>query len=237
MSPYTVLGIEQGAAPDEVKKAYRRLVKEYHPDRNPGDDTAASRFREVQEAYEQINNPQQQAHTPHFRFTTIMDAMLEVSIETAFHGGKAPMTLHSPFGDMINLEVDVPPMTIHGTRLRVNGLPEQLQSIDLYIVVLISDRGRFKAMGSKIVTHVDVDFVTAILGGEIQCETMDGPRYFNVPAGTQHGHIVKFAELGFLVRSPGGAFRDEFVVVLQVTLPATISEDKRKLLEQYRSIA
>ena len=44
---YSLLGIKRGATPDEIKRAYRKAVFRYHPDRNPGDDEAAAKFKEV----------------------------------------------------------------------------------------------------------------------------------------------------------------------------------------------
>lgn len=55
--PYKVLGLNPGASDEEVKKAYRRLAKKYHPDRNPGDPVAAKKMQEINAAYEQIKNP------------------------------------------------------------------------------------------------------------------------------------------------------------------------------------
>lgn len=48
---YSLLGIKRAASPEEVKRAYRRLVFRYHPDRNPGDDDAAGKFKQVLDAY------------------------------------------------------------------------------------------------------------------------------------------------------------------------------------------
>ena len=55
--PYKVLGVSPDATDDEIKQAYRRLAKKYHPDRNPGDTEAAKKMQEVNAAYEQIKNP------------------------------------------------------------------------------------------------------------------------------------------------------------------------------------
>lgn len=56
--PYKVLGVGHDASDEEIKQAYRRLAKKYHPDLNPGDQEAARRMQEVNAAYEQIKNPE-----------------------------------------------------------------------------------------------------------------------------------------------------------------------------------
>ena len=55
--PYRVLGVSPGASDTEIKAAYRRLAKKYHPDLNPGDPAAARKMNEINAAYEQIKNP------------------------------------------------------------------------------------------------------------------------------------------------------------------------------------
>ena len=56
--PYKILGVSPTASDDEIKQAYRRLAKQYHPDRNPGDATAAQKMQQINAAYEQIKNPE-----------------------------------------------------------------------------------------------------------------------------------------------------------------------------------
>ena len=56
--PYQVLGVPHDATDEEIKKAYRRLAKKYHPDLNPGDEEAARQMQRVNAAYEQITNPE-----------------------------------------------------------------------------------------------------------------------------------------------------------------------------------
>ncbi len=55
---YQVLGVGRGASAEEIKKAYRKLAREYHPDRNPDDPKAEERFKEVQGAYDVLSDPQ-----------------------------------------------------------------------------------------------------------------------------------------------------------------------------------
>lgn len=61
--PYKVLGVSRDASDDEIKRAYRRLAKQYHPDLNPGDPVAARKMQEINAAYEQIKNPEKAAHS------------------------------------------------------------------------------------------------------------------------------------------------------------------------------
>lgn len=59
--PYKVLGLSPGASQDEIKKAYRKKTKEYHPDIHPNDPTAAAKMAEVNEAYDMLMNPEKYA--------------------------------------------------------------------------------------------------------------------------------------------------------------------------------
>ncbi len=57
MDLYIVLGVQRGASPGDIKRAYRRLARRYHPDINPGDREAATRFRQILDAYETLMDP------------------------------------------------------------------------------------------------------------------------------------------------------------------------------------
>jgi DnaJ-class molecular chaperone len=64
--PYDILGVSRSANQDEIKRAYRRLAKQHHPDRNPGNPKAADQFKEVQAAYEVLGDPQRRQEYDQF---------------------------------------------------------------------------------------------------------------------------------------------------------------------------
>ncbi|MFN3228931.1 MAG: DnaJ domain-containing protein, partial [Asticcacaulis sp.] len=56
--PYQELGVARGASADDIQKAFRKLAKQYHPDRNPGDAAAEERFKRVSGAFELLRDPE-----------------------------------------------------------------------------------------------------------------------------------------------------------------------------------
>jgi molecular chaperone DnaJ len=63
---YDSLGVAKTASPDEIKKAYRKLVRQYHPDKNPGDASAEEKFKEVQGAYDVLSDPEKRKQYDRF---------------------------------------------------------------------------------------------------------------------------------------------------------------------------
>ncbi len=63
---YEILGVAKGSSPDEIKKAYRKVAMQFHPDRNPGDKSAEEKFKEAAEAYEVLSDADKRAQYDRF---------------------------------------------------------------------------------------------------------------------------------------------------------------------------
>ena len=91
---YEVLGLKKGASEEEIKKAYKKLARKYHPDMNPGDKTAEEKFKEINEANEVLSDPQKKARYDQFGFAGV-DPSYGAGAGGAYGGG-----MDFDFGDL-----------------------------------------------------------------------------------------------------------------------------------------
>jgi len=91
---YEVLGVNRGADPEEIKKAYRKLALQFHPDRNPGDQEAEERFKEAAEAYEVLRDPEKRRIYDQFGHEGLAG--------TGFSGFGGFEDIFSAFGDLFD---------------------------------------------------------------------------------------------------------------------------------------
>ncbi len=100
---YEVLGVQKGASDDEIKKAYRKMAKQYHPDLNPDDKTAEAKFKEVGEAYEILSDKQKRARYDQFG---------HAGVDPSYGGGQGGYQRyqqydHGDFGDFGDIFGDI----------------------------------------------------------------------------------------------------------------------------------
>jgi len=89
---YEILGLSKSAGPEEIKKSYRKLAMQFHPDRNPGNTEAEEKFKEASEAYEVLSDQNKRARYDRFGHQGLRD--------TGFHGFDNVNDIFSAFGDI-----------------------------------------------------------------------------------------------------------------------------------------
>jgi molecular chaperone DnaJ len=97
---YEVLGVSKGASQDEIKKAYRKIALQYHPDRNPGDKDAEEKFKEAAEAYDVLSNADKRAQYDRFGHAGMGGAA-----SGGFGGGMRMEDIFQNFGDIFGDDV------------------------------------------------------------------------------------------------------------------------------------
>ena len=123
---YEVLGLQKGATADEIKKAYRKLAKENHPDLHPGDKACEERFKEINEAYEVLSDDDKRA-----KYDQYGHAAFDPSAGFGGGAGFGGFGGFSDFGDLgdifgdmqfAGLEIRFPPTHVGGVQHEHQGL-------------------------------------------------------------------------------------------------------------------
>lgn len=127
------------------------------------------------------------------------------------------------------IAVRIPPGVRDGTRLRLRG---QGGRGDLFIVVRVREEDGFlRRVGDDVYCEIDISFVDAALGGEVEVRTIDGRAKLKIPPGTQSGTILRMRGKGF---PRGDGTRGDQLVKVNVVIPKNLTPEQRKLLEQLR---
>lgn len=342
---YELLGVNKEATEADVKKAYRRLARKYHPDVNKEDPDAEQKFKEISEAYHVLSDAERKAQYDQFGhaafengrgfgqdfsggfagFEDIFDMMfggfgsrqarrgprkgadlrydMTISFEDAVFGlekdiiiprtencdmcdgsGAKPGTnkrtcdqcggsgeirnmQRTAFGQFVNvvpcvkcqgtgsiieehcpqcqgqgtvrrqrkINVKIPPGVDSGSRLRVaregeagdQGGPPG----DLYIFINVRSHPRFQRNGYDLLLNQDISFAQAVLGAQLEIESLDGKVKLRLPAGTQTG--TRFRIEGKGVPRMRSGRRGDLLVRVNVAVPRKVSDRQIQALIEF----
>lgn len=134
-----------------------------------------------------------------------------------------------------NIRITIPAGVENGQKIKIkgfggpgiNGGPNG----DLFITFHISNNTKFRRNGNDLHINVDLDLYTAVLGGELIIETLDGKVKLNVKPETQNGSKIKLKGKGFPVYKKQGEFGD-LIITFQIKIPTNLTENQKKLFEQ-----
>ncbi len=194
---YQILGVSDSASQEAIKKAYRRLAKQYHPDANPNNPQAAERFKEVSEAHSILADPEKRKHYDQMRKLGAFDGFARRPAGAGAGAGGAGRG----FGGGFSTE-DVDLGDFSGF-----GLGDIFSSI--------FGRGRREERGESLEALVDVPFRVATLGGRVSvnlpvteaCPTCHGSggapgATFSTCPECQGRGTISFGQGGFAVTRP-----------------------------------
>ena len=142
------------------------------------------------------------------------------------------------------IHVSTPPGVENGVHLKVQGaghIPSN-RAIpgDLYLGIRVEDHEQFIRRGNDLFTQINIDIVTAILGGELKVPTLDyknekiTEKELKIPPGTQHGTEFRIKNRG--ASYLGGKGKGDQYIVVTVEIPKKVTEEQRKLLEKFKDI-
>ena len=191
--PYEVLGVSKSATADEIQKAYRKLSKKYHPDRNPGDKQADANYKEVQEAYEILGDEKRKANYDQFGFAGAHQGGFPGAggFSGGFPGGGFPGGFPGA-GESATID---PEMAEELFR-RFTGGGAGGAGFDLGDLFGAGRRGRGRSRSRRPVaepveSEVTVPFEVAVSGGSVPLLVNDERIDVKIPAGIEEGKKLR----------------------------------------------
>jgi len=286
---YKTLGIDKAATPKDVKNAYRKLARKYHPDLNQTDANAKANFQKINEANEVLSDPekrkkydqygkdwqradefekakqqQQSANSRGSRFSGAQQGGdFSDFFESMFGGATGGRGRQAKYrGEDFNAELHLDllaaskthkqTLTVNGKAIRITipaGI-ENGQTIkitghggvgsnggpngDLYITFSVANHPTFKRSENNLYATVEIDLYTAVLGGEITVDTLNGKVKLNVKPETQTGSKIKLTGKGFPVYKNEGKFGD-LVITFSVKIPTNLTDKQKELFAEMRT--
>ena len=181
---YEALGLSRGASLDEIKKAYRKLARKYHPDMNPGDPSAEDKFKGISEAYEVLTDPEKKK---------MYDQFGDAAFSPGGGGGPGARTWTWRSGDG----------SFEGFDFSGGGATDQYGSFsDIFSELFGAHRTttRRPRAGEDLSYTMEIDFIEAVQGvtKTIALRTETGTEHLTVtiPAGVNDGSRVRLKAKG-----------------------------------------
>ncbi len=276
---YKILGVEKGASQDDIKKAFRKLAHEFHPDKTKGNEEASKKFKEASEAYSVLGDEQKRKQYDTFgsagpnmgggaggfngfngfdfsQFTGANGQGFEFDLGDIFNeffgGQRRPRRgmnitydAQISFKDSIfgiekeitinkeKLSIKIPPGIESGQGLRVQGKGEDGPGGrgDLIIRVWVEKHPVFRKEGYNLIMELPLKLTTALLGGSVDIETLEGKLEVKIPSGTTHNDVLRVKNKG--VPDERGR-RGDLLIVTEVAMPRKISKTAQKLIEELK---
>jgi curved DNA-binding protein len=189
---YQILGVSRGASLDEIKRAYRKLAQRYHPDRNPGNKEAENRFKDINEAYQVLSDPQKKEQYDRFGFVGGPGA-------GGYTGGPQPGYTYYTQGTVPDFEFTLEDL-LSGfgkrgkSRRRTGGLGDIFGEVfggGGYEPEIDFEMGELDVEGV-----LEVDFMDAMKGGVKSFQFNNETLSVRIPAGVRDGGRLRIAGKG-----------------------------------------
>ncbi len=280
---YKILGVDKSASQDDIKKAFRKLAHEHHPDKTKGNEEASKKFKEASEAYSVLGDQEKRKQYDTFgaagagagfnpgqggfggggfngfdfsQFTGANGQNFEFDLGDIFSeffgGGRRPRRgmnitydVQISFKDSIfgiekeitvnkeKLSIKIPSGIENGQGLRVQGKGEEGPGGrgDLVVRVWVEKHPIFRKEGYNLIMELPLKLTTALSGGEVEIETLDGRLDVTIPSGTTHNDILRVKNKG--VPDERGR-RGDLLIVTEVQMPRKLSKNAQKLIEELK---
>lgn len=238
---YQTLGVEQAASADEIKKAYRRLARKYHPDvsRESG---AEARMKELNEANAVLSHAGRRALFDFRRHGEDHHVMVFVDLADAYRGATRAISLRTPQVDprgrvvlrRHTLHVRIPVGVKEGQEIRLAGRgkpgPGGSAAGDLYLEIRFRPDPRYRVEGRNVYERVRVTPSEAARGARINTSAPFGIVKVQVPAGSRTGRKLRLKGRGIPGSPPGDLY-----IVLEVRVPPADTAEARVLKARFKA--
>lgn len=226
---YETLGVARDATPEAIKKAYRALARKHHPDVNPGDKTAEKRFKQVQQAYDILSDPEKRS-----LYDRYGDAAFEGMAAAGPRTSASEWTAR--FGEPGYETIDFSEFFGPHGPAGGGGAPGGEGGAGIFEDLLgrmRSSRGARSRGGRSVEAHLTIPFLTAVRGGEttINVQRGDGKTenlVVKIPPGVDTGAKLRLKGQG--EPGPKGGQRGDMTIVITVEPHPYFKREERNLV-------